>query len=391
MKKIIMIFLGFGLTAYGMSYTKFKKHTKKHAKTLQSQALNVKQVEVENAITLRTPNPRLDVEIGRYKPDFSGVEYGYAVLGSQKVRTNGYYNALQNTAEAKAMLSKAYVFENKAAYMKKVDDTYTQYVYENKLLTILKEEYALSKKMAHVAKERYVNGSETKVAYLQLKTQTLSLKTQMYTTKQKMNSLYYMLLAMGGFNKNISLSKNFIYTISTKLKNSQKLNSQQKILLAKEKLYASQLHMNENRFTSYNLIAGLEKEPDQSILRVGISIPLPLRHNKEEERALSRLKMQQTKLDSSALALNIKSQKKMYISAIRELSNQYLSLKILKKEQQSLSNLLMEGYKIAQGSLFELMLAKNRLIQTKKSLLQTQKEINNQKIELHYLQGDYND
>jgi outer membrane protein TolC len=391
MKKIIMIFLGFGLTAYGMSYTKFKKHTKKHAKTLQSQALNVKQVEVENTITLRTPNPTLDVEVGRYKPDFSGAEYGYSVSASQKVRTNSYYNALQSTAEAKTLLSKAYVYEGKAAYMKKVEDTYTGYVYESKLLAILKEEYTLSKKMTHVAKERYVNGSETKVAYLQAKTQTLNLKTQMHTTKQKMNSLYYMLLAMGGFSKNVSLSKKFIYSVSSKLGGRHKLSSQQKILLAKEKLYASQLSMNESRFNSYDVIAGVEKEPDQSILRVGISIALPLRHNKEEERALNRLKMQQLQLDRGALALNIKSQKKMRNAAIRELQHQYAALRALKKEQHTLSNLLTEGYKIAQGSLFELMLAKNKLIQTRKSLIQTQKEINHQKIELRLLKGNYND
>ena len=386
-----MIFLGFGLTAYGMSYTKFKNHTKKHAKTLQSQALNIKQVEVENAITLRTPNPTLDVEVGRYKPDFSGAEYGYSVSASQKVRTNSYYSALQSTAEAKTLLSKAYVYEGKAAYMKKVEDTYTQYVYESKLLAILNEEHILSKKMTHVAKERYVNGSETKVAYLQAKTQTLNLKTQMHTTKQKMYSLYYMLLAMGGFSKNVSLSKKFIYSVSSKLGGRQKLNSQQKILLAKEKLYASQLSMNESRFTSYNVIAGVEKEPEQSILHVGISIPLPLRHNKEEERALSRLKMQQLELDRGALALNIKSQKKMRNAAIRELSQQYVALRTLKKEQHILSNLLTEGYEIAQGSLFELMLAKNKLIQTRKSLIQTQKEMNHQKIELRLLKGNYND
>ena len=100
-------------------------------------------------------------------------------------------------------------------------------MYESKLLAILKEEYTLSKKMTHVAKERYVNGSETKVAYLQAKTQTLNLKTQMHTTKQQMHSLYYMLLAMGGFSKDVSLSKKFIYSVSSTLTGSHKLNSQQ--------------------------------------------------------------------------------------------------------------------------------------------------------------------
>jgi outer membrane protein TolC len=81
----------------------------------------------------------------------------------------------------------------------------------------------------------------------------------------------------------------------------------------------------------------------------------------------------------------------MIKAAIRELSNQYHALKILQTEQQELTALLQEGYTIAKGSLFQLMTAKNKLIQTRKSLLQTQKMINDQKIELRFLQGDYND
>ena len=37
------------------------------------------------------------------------------------------------------------------------------------------------------------------------------------------------------------------------------------------------------------------------------------------------------------------------------------------------------------------MTAKNKRIQTRKALLQTQKMINDQKIALRFLQGDYND
>jgi len=64
---------------------------------------------------------------------------------------------------------------------------------------------------------------------------------------------------------------------------------------------------------------------------------------------------------------------------------------VLKKEQQLLNDLLQEGYEISQGSIFVMMNAKNKLIQTQKSLLQTQKIINNKKIDLRFIQGQYND
>jgi outer membrane protein TolC len=101
--------------------------------------------------------------------------------------------------------------------------------------------------------------------------------------------------------------------------------------------------------------------------------------------------MQQTQLDNEQLSITVYSQKKMIKAAIRELSSQYYALRSLQKEQQELTNLLQEGYEIAKGSLFQLMTAKNKLIQTRKALLQTQKMINTQKIALRFLQGDYND
>jgi len=391
MTKIIMIFLAFSLSSFGMSYEKFKKHTLKHSKVLQSKALSLQTTQQESAMLLRTQNPTLDLELSRFNPDFENSEFGYMVSASQNIRTNTYYSSLESKANARVLLQKAYILDGKAGYIKTLEKLYTQYVHESKLLTLLQQEYRLSNKVTRMVKERYENGSETRVAYLQANTETLMLKTQMHTTKQKVNTLYLQLLAIAGFNKNISLEKQFIYSVSTTTSKSRKQNSLEQILLAKEKMLASQAQINESTFESYVLSAGIEQEPDQSILRFNISVPLTLQHNKEEEKTLAKLQMQQLSLDKEQLAFDMNAQKKIYRASIKELSLQYNSLKTLQKEQKTLSSLLTEGYKIAQGSLFQLMREKSRLIQTNKSLLNTQKEINNQKIELRFLQGHYND
>ncbi|OYZ24913.1 MAG: hypothetical protein B7Y23_07875 [Sulfurovum sp. 16-42-52] len=135
----------------------------------------------------------------------------------------------------------------------------------------------------------------------------------------------------------------------------------------------------------------MEQEPNQAILRLGVSIPLAVQHNKEEEKVISKLQLQQLELDNAQLKLDLNLQKQRLKASIEEISQQYHSLKILEGEQQALSDLLLEGYKIAQGSIFVLMSAKNKLIQTQKSLLQTQAMINKKKIELRFIQGLYND
>ena len=376
MTRIIMLFFTFSLTLFGMSYAKFKEHTLKHSKVLQSQKLSLQVTQQENNILLRTANPTLNLETSRFNENIGNNSFGYSISASQTIRTGSYMNGIKDKTYASTLFRKAYVTQGKAGYLKSLEGLYTSYVYQNKMLALLQQEYKLSNKVTNMVKVRFQNGSDNKVSYLQAKTETLALKTQMYTTKQQVNTLYYQLLSIAGLRKKISLEKKFIYSVSSKTKNTSRLSPEQQIIQAREKLYQSDLSMNQSSFQSYDLYTGIEKEPDQSILRFGINIPLSIHNDRSEERMLAKLQSQQIKLDSEQLSLNVHSQKQMLKVSIKELSAQYNALKTLQKEQQELTSLLQEGYKIAKGSLFEMMSAKNKLIQTRKALLQTQKIIN---------------
>lgn len=391
MRKIITIFLSISIGLSAMSYQQFKKYTKKHAKTLRSQALSLRVTQEKNKILLRTQNPRLELEASRFNSNVIKTKFGYSAIVTQQVRTGNYYRGLSDKARASVLLQQAYIRDGKAGFFREVENIYTEYVYQAKLLRLLKEEYHLSNKMTNMVYQRYKTGSENRVAYLQAKTDTMMLKTQMHTTKNGMNKLYYQLLAVAGLTKRVSLQKHFIYSVSSKTNFVHRRNAKKKIFEAKKRLLQSQIRINKSRINSYEVYGGVENEPEQSILRVGISLPLPVWNKKNEEKALAKLQMGQLRLDKEQLNINLYTQKKMLKASIKELSKQYYSLKKLKKEQKILNAMLQEGYKIAQGSVFVMMNAKNKFIQTQKSLLQTQKNINNQKIELRYIQGQYND
>jgi outer membrane protein TolC len=389
--KTFVILIAFSLSLFGMSYEQFKRHTLKNSKILKSQTLSLQTAEQQNNILLRASNPILNLELSNYNENAGGNDVEYAAGISQTIRTGSYMDGLQEKANASSLLSKAFVTQGRAGYIKTLESLYIEYVYQSKMLSLLKQEYRLSDKVTAMVKERYKSGSENRVAYLQAKTETLTLKTQIYTTKQQLVKLYYQLLAVAGLNRKVSLEKRFIYSVSPATKNSAKLSPQQQVLKAKEKFYRGDYSVNQSSFRAFDLYAGVEQEPDQGIVRVGVNIPLSINNDRSEERMLAKLKMHQTQLESEQLEINVHSQKQMFKAAIRELSNQYHTLKILQKEQQELTSLLQEGYKIAKGSLFQLMAAKNKLIQTRKALLQTHKMINDQKIALRFLQGDYND
>jgi len=312
-----MISLGLSLTAFGMSYKEFKKYTQKNAKVLQSQVLSIQTTQEHNKILLRTQNPILGFEASHFNLQGSDSSFQYSGSISQTIRTGNYYSGLEDKADANTLLQQAYVLDGKAGYMRTLENFYTEYVYQSKLLTLLQEEYTLSNKVSNIVKQRYKNGSENKVAYLQAKTDTLSLKTEMFTTKQEMNTLYYQLLAIAGLRKKIHLEKQFIYSISSQVQTSNHTNSKQQILQAKEKLLESQIRMNESSIESYDLYSSIEDEPDQSIIRVGISIPLPIFNDKSEEKMLAKLQREQLILDSEQLEIDISTQKDMIKSSIK--------------------------------------------------------------------------
>ena len=391
MKKIVMISLGVSICAFGMSYDTFKKYTEKNAKILQKQALSLEHTQAKNLIRLRSKNPTMGLEASQFSPTGIDNSFHYAVSVSQTVRTSSYFEGLEQKSDALYLLQEAFVSDGKAGYLRKLEILYTQYVYQSKLLSLLKNEYNLSKKVSNIVEIRYKNGSETKVAYLQAKTDTLALKTQMFSSKQEMNKLYYQLLSIAGLKKKVSLEKQFIYEISAHINHNTKQNSRQKILSAQAKVLKGQLSMDKNRIEEYEVYAGIDDEPEQSVLRLGVSMALPIFNNKSEERRLVKLKSQELALDKEQLDIDLYTQTQMIHASIKALWEQHRTLKILKDEQQQLNNLLQEGYKISQGSIFVMMNAKNKLIQTQKSLLQTKKEINMQKIELYFIKGIYND
>lgn len=391
MKKITILFLTFSFTLFGMSYAKLKEHTLKHSSELKSQALSLAQNRVEHDIRLRIENPTLGLALHKFDTDFKSNDYGVAASVSQKLRTSSYLESLEDESHAKRLMHSARVSNGRAGYIKTLEIRYTEYVYECKRIALVNEEQKLSRKLTAIVKEHYENGSENRVAYLQAKTETLQLQTEIPTIKRRRDKRYYELLAMAGFSENITLEKKFIYANKIEKSRNKKLTSKEKILLAKEKLLATQVRRNESMFESYEVSVGIEKEPDESILTFGFSVPLPFNHQKEEEKALAKLKMQQLSLDKKQLALALRSNKNILKNSIKELIEQHRSLQILHKEQLELSRILTKGYEIAQTSLFSLMQEKSKLIQTKKSLLEVVKMINTYKIELRFLEGAYNE
>ena len=390
-RKIFAFCLVLATSLFGMDYASFEKEVLSHSKILEVQRLALKMTEHENNILLRASNPQLGLEVAGYDQDLGDTTLGYAVNFTQRVRTGAFMHGLKMKTKASELLKEAYVTQGRSGYMKTLQTLYTEYVYASRMIQLLQREQQLLDQVANMVKSRYQSGSDTKVSYLQAKSEASRLQTQIFTQRAKRDMLYHQLLSIAGLQKKVALQKRFIYPIAIPTSKNNTLTPKQQLLFAKEKLYESQYAMHKNSFQSYDIVGGVEDEPDQMIGHVGVAMPLAIFNTQKEERSLAKLKLHQIKLQKEHLTIETKAQKQIHRDMIKELVNQYHALRHLQDEEQELVDLLQEGYKIAKSSLFVLMRAKNKLIETKRTLLRTQKEINLQIIQLRYLQGTYND
>lgn len=391
MKKIILIFTASSLTLFGMSYSQFKQSVIRNSKILQSNHLSLSSTEQQNAILLRPENPSLYLEASRFNPDAGDNRYGYKAIYSQPIRTGGFYGALTQKAQAQQILQQAFVSEGRAGFLKELEHLYTEYVYQNRLYTLLQKNYKISQRIAAIANERYKSGAESRAQYIQAKTEAMLVKTEILSARQESKTIYYQMLGLAGLNKNVSLQKKFIYPVSEKVSSRSYSSPLSKVLSAKRERFAAEVEANDRTFKSFSLLGELEKEPDQSIARIGISMPIPFFNQNREEKALATIKMRQAELDKEQLDRNEAMQRRSFSNAIHELNLQYHELKALEKEQKKLLGLFEEGYRISKGSLLDLMITRGRLVSTQKRLIKTQKMVNDQRIQLNYLQGKYND
>ncbi len=391
MKKIFILLIATSLSLFGMSYEQFKQSVLRHSKILQSKRLSLSAAKQESAILLRAENPLLEVEVSQFNPEIGEIRTGYRATYSQPIRTGGYYDALSQKATAGKVLQQAYVSQGVSGFLKALEKLYTEYVYRERLVALLQQDFAVSQRVSGIAEERFRSGAESRAQYIQAKTEAMMAKTEILDAKRQARTLYYQLLGLAGLSKKVTLHRQFIYPLFAKVSTGSFESPLSQVLAAKREIFAAEAAANDRTFKAFSLYGEMEKEPDQSIARVGVSVPIPFFNQNREEKALAMIKMRQTELDRQHLQASETMQRESLRSAIRDLSTEYRSLKTLQKEQKELLSLFEEGYRISKGSLLDLMITKRRLIETGKALLQTQKLANDQRIELNYLQGKYHD
>ncbi len=391
MRYILIFMLIFShLWADKMDYKDFKLEVLKQSKTLKSSALLEAIADSESELLLLSKNPSLDISLGRYNPEIGDDDNGFSGSFSQSIRTSNYYNALKQKAKATKEIATAKQRFLRANFLKNIELLYTEYVYAFKQYMQLQSEYELTKKITSIAYEQYKHGTKSKTHYLQAKNDELMVKTTIHSFKLKSQKALASLFTIAGVDGDFNLEKEFIYSL-TKVKKAPIESPTKALIKANNLQLSSEVSMSDSSIKSFDINGEFEKEPEQDIARVGVSFDLPIFNNSSQRRELLKLKTIQAKLNNDQKLFSETKRAETLLTTINSLIEQVSDLRELERTQKNLVELFKEGYKISKGSLLELISAKKSWIMTQNNLLKLQKEINNQKIELFYLQGKYND
>jgi len=354
---------------------------------LHASSLEILQAAEQGAILQRYKNPSLELEYSHFTPQNGSDAGGYRVNYSQPIQLWGLQSAKQQLATKLSQTATADYEAKKALYMRTLSLLYVEYMQASQLEALAEEASTIAKKIFTISQVRYEKGRIAKGVLLQAQIDyeraVIGCEELRLATQQS----YYSLLSFAGVKEEIRLSTH--YTFTPLMKKQQ--HPQMQLLALQNKAMLSQAELLEHSLSWVNLFAEYEEEPEQEIMRVGLTLPLPIFNTKSQEKKLATLKAKEKKISLEATTTRVAFETKLLNYERASLLKQKTSnAKVLQNELRLLE-MYEEGYKIANVKLLALQEVKNRVIQTKKKLIYIESGLNKNAILTNYNQGNYND
>jgi len=371
------------------SFDTFLQRAIKSSPYLESSALIVQEEKEKSSIIRRYENPSLELEYSDFNPDIGSRGSGYRVNIAQPIRLWGVGDDRDSLAIKSMKNADANYLKNRARFIRDISVSYVNYAKQKSLEKLNFQELDIAKKIFDISLARYEVGTISRGVMLQAKIEYEMVQIKSEKLSLALQSAYYHLLTLAGINEKIVLDTKHFFTL--KIENGLDSNPQLIALKSQQDKLLAKATLKSNRVEWIDLFAEFESEPNQNISRVGVNFPLTLFNTKSEE-------VQIAKLQSKRTTLLIKNQTTKLSLKFSQLSKERSSLALLQKKsekillsEEELLKMFQDGYRIANINLLQLQDIKNRLISTKRDLIEIQAALDTNAILQNYNQGYYND
>ncbi|WP_457594285.1 TolC family protein [Hydrogenimonas sp.] len=372
---------------YAVDFKTFEAEALKRSPDIASARLQSDIALLQKEIALRYENPEIEAEVSSFSPDNRKRQSGWRFGVSQPFRLFGLQKDLENYGDSLTLLAKAEYERSRAGFVAALRRGYTDYVMANSFKRLLEEEIALAERVEAIAKERFKSGGGTKAAVMQASLEKISAQSRLIELEREITQRYFRLLNIAGIPEGCDLEAKFLYGMESGTP-SKKLSSPDLAAAKKrETLLLAEAETKSRRIKSYRLVGEVEKEPDQSIGRIGLAFDLPLFNRSNQEYRVAKIRAKQAALQRERIEMNQRIRFASLAKQLEILKKRYSALQSQLEKERQLLTLFEEGYRVAQSSLLDLIRTKNALIETRRQLLQTRYLSNLYKIETEYLKG----
>lgn len=394
MIKILSIFVFLSLKLFAQEniskevyFNEFLNKAINNSPYLKALHLNINQTSLKGEILTRYKNPSLELEYAYFNAPSKSSENGYRVALSQEITL---FNVMSDKEKASISMhekSQAKYLLWRALFVKEVSFLFAEYAQEKDLYSLKQEELFIAKRIYDISQERYKAGTISKGKMFQAKVDFEMLEVALSMKEISYKDKYFKLLELAGYFVEIELNHKHKFSVNSNISLNPDL-----ILLEKTKKYALDMaSVDANKIQAIDLVLEYEDEPDQDILRLGFEIPLAIFNTKDQEKEIA--KIQAKKLDnsiekhSSTISFKILQlrQKRDLLEGIKNKNSLTLVT------QKKLLTMFEDAYKIANVNLLELQNVKNKLVQTKKNLIENKFALDENAIETNYIAGVYNE
>lgn len=364
-------------------------------KALQSSAYldalssEIKEGKIEGEISQKYENPTFGITHSSFKPTNSKSESGYILNLSQPIRLWGVADDKKSLSGASLKTKSASFGQKKAEFIRDISLKYTLYSQQKRVFELAKEEIEIAKKIYEISTARFENGAISKGIKLQAlldyeRSQNLSNFAYIESV-----SLYYELLSTSNLQEEIELDESYDFTIKTVDKD--KTNPWLELLSAQKDEALMEAKLNSHIVQSVDVFGEFESEPEQDIYRFGLSLPLAVFNDNKEEQRISTLRATKFEnLSKSEKSITNIELKKLYKARDALLKLKNSCTKTLKIEVELLA-MYEDGYKISNINLMELQEIKNKMLQSRRALIEIDTALNQNAINTNYIKGAYNE
>ena len=343
------------------------------------------QISLNGEMERRYENPKLELEMADFSSQFitQRNSVGARVGMSQSIPLPHIQKDKERITQNRINVSQKQYTVEKSNFIYRFNVKYLAYKKAQQRIALQEKAIALAKEILKTVNQRYQEGAVAKSDYLEALLDYKKTKSKRKELLFEVRKAKNELLAFSNISTQEFIDSEHLFLLTQ----SDELHPLIALSKAQSQVSQAKLELLTHSLESIELFSELEREPEQDIFRVGISIALPTFNVKSEEKQLEKIKIANQRLrirnQENLLALQIE-QLTIENSELEELKENH---QLLIASQEELFDMYQQSYRIAKVNLLKLQQIKEKRIRNQEKILENSFAIEQNIIKINYLQG----